>query len=663
MSRHIVLAIALTLLFCGAASAAVSEAPDPPPLPDGKGAPPTLAVAIEALRRGDIDAAIALATRFVQQSPTVALGHEVLGTALLAKRNFADAERELNEALRLEPSSAGAMMRLGFLALARGDPRKAEDWFRRSIAVNPALADSRRGLTLALLRQGQVERAITEAQAWEQKSGEQDPAAKYLLAAIYHEIGRPSEAERILDQILAKSPDFSGAVVLQGIVKLELGKVPEAAQLLQRAIDRLPGSPWARLGLAVVQRTRGQLDASRTELEKIVKEQPRWALAHFQLGQTLWFAGQREAAVRAFDIAEQVSSSPVVTRLRVAQFFLLSGALDQAIARAKGALGSQVARDARYVLAQAYLAKGQPDLAQRELESAAAESPQDPGAALRLARLHLARERPQAALAEFDRAARLAPSSIEPLVGRTQAYVALRQPSDAVRAAEDVVKRQGDTADAYVFLGTTHERVGQPDEAAKAFEQALQRQPNHLAAARVLAALYARTKRMAEAQRLLEDMANSNPQTVVPLLDLGQIYQSTGDLPAAEGAYRKALARDGNNAIALNNLAYLLGADPGRLDEAIELAERAFRAAPGSPAVADTLGWLLYQKGTLDRAETLLTQAVKATPDQAEIHYHLGMLYLKQGKTADARRELERALQTPNFPSAEAVRRALDSLR
>jgi len=108
---------------------------------------------------------------------------------------------------------------------------------------------------------------------------------------------------------------------------------------------------------------------------------------------------------------------------------------------------------------------------------------------------------------------------------------------------------------------------------------------------------------------------------------------------------------------------WLLGAAPGRLDEAIELAERAFRAAPGSPAVADTLGWLLYQKGTLDRAETLLTQAVKATPDQAEIHYHLGMVYLKQGKTADARRELERALKTPNFPSAEAVRRALDSLR
>lgn len=653
----------MALLFCGAASAAISEAPDPPPLPDGTGAPPTLALAIEALRRGDIDTAIGLAARFVQQSPTVALGHEVLGTALLAKRNFADAERELNEALRLEPSRAGAMMRLGFLALERRDPRKAEDWFRRSIAVNPALADSRRGLTLALLRQGQVERAITEAQAWEQQSGEQDPAAKYLLAAIYHEVGRPAEAERILDQILAKSPDFAEAVVLQGIVKLELGKVPEAAQILQRAIDRAPGSPWARLGLAVIQRMRGQLDASRTDLKKIVKEQPRWALAHFQLGQTLWFAGEREAALRAFDIAEQVSSSPVVTRLRVAQFFMLSGALDQAIARAKGALGSQVAREAHYVLAQAYQAKELPDLAQRELESAAAESPQDLGAALRLARLHLTRGRPEAALAEFDRAARIAPSSIEPLVGRTQAYVALRQPSDAVRAAEEVVKRQGDTADAYLFLGAIHERLGQADEAAKAFEQALQRQPNHLAAARALAALYVRTKRMAEAQRLLEDMANSNPQTVVPLLDLGQFYQSAGDLPAAEGAYRKVLARDGNNAVALNNLAYLLGADPGKLDEAIELAERAYRAAPGSPAVGDTLGWILYQKGALDRAETLMTQAVKAAPDHAELHYHLGMVYLKQGKTADARRELEQALQTPNFPSAEAAVRALDSLR
>ena len=659
---HAWVGLVALLLLSGAASAAVTDVPGPPPLPDTQGVPATLAVAIEALRKGDVDAAIGLARRFVGQSPSSAMGHEVLGAALLAKKNLAEAESELNEALRLEPSRASAHMRLGFVALERGDPKQGEDWLRRAISIDPALADARRGLTVALLRQGQIERAIAEAQAWDQQSGERNPAARYLLAATYHEVGRIAEAERVLTQILADSPDFFPALVMQGIVKLELRKVQEAAPLLQRAVDRAPGSPWARLGLAIVQRVRGQIDAARAELEKLTKEQPRWALAQFQLGQTLWFAKEREAALRAFDRAEQASPNLAVARLRAAQFFMLSGEPDLAIGRAKGALGSQVGRDAHYVIAQAYLAKGQPDAAQRELEAAASESPQDPGPAMRLARLHMMRGRPQQALTEFDRAARLAPRSVEPQVGRAEAYAALHQPAEAARAAQEVVKLQGETPDAYVFLGLVQERVGQMDEAAKAFEQALQRQPHHLAAARALAALYVRAKRVADAERLLEETANANPRTALPLLDLGMVYQNAGNLPAAEGAYRQALGRDPTNVLALNNLAYLLGEEPGKLDEAIDLAERAYKLAPGSPAVVDTLGWLLYHKGALDRSETLLTQAVKDAPEQPDLRYHLGMVYLKQGKSADARRELEQALKTPKFSGAEAARRALDSL-
>jgi hypothetical protein len=41
------------------------------------------------------------------------------------------------------------------------------------------------------------------------------------------------------------------------------------------------------------------------------------------------------------------------------------------------------------------------------------------------------------------------------------------------------------------------------------------------------------------------------------------------------------------------------------------MAEEAYTRASRSPAIADTLGWLLYQKGDIDRAEWLLAQAAK----------------------------------------------------
>ncbi len=132
---------------------------------------------------------------------------------------------------------------------------------------------------------------------------------------------------------------------------------------------------------------------------------------------------------------------------------------------------------------------------------------------------------------------------------------------------------------------------------------------------------------------------------------------------AAIAAYRQAIARDAGHVSALNNLAYLLGKDPARLDEAVALAERAYRSAPRSPAVADTLGWVLYQKGVLERAETLLVQAAGGAPDNPEIRFHLGLLYAKRGKKEEARREIERALQAANFAGADEARRVLETLR
>ena len=160
----------------------------------------------------------------------------------------------------------------------------------------------------------------------------------------------------------------------------------------------------------------------------------------------------------------------------------------------------------------------------------------------------------------------------------------------------------------------------------------------------------------------MQETANGRPDNALPLIDLAAIQSRIGDHAAAAAAYRQALQREPGTPLTLNNLAYLLGRDPRTLDEGLELAERAYRQAPGNAAIADTAGWLHFKKGNVEKARTLIEAAVQAAPRNSQLRYHLAMVYLKQGKKEEARKELELALQNPAFDEAHEAREALKSL-
>jgi len=628
------------------------------------GASPKLAPAIEALTRGQVETALRLAREYVKADPGSAPGQEVLGAAALASRQWSEAERALTEALRLEPRRVGAMVHLGQLALETGDPRKAETWFRQALAVSARLGPAHRGLAIALYRRGQVDGALLQLRDNVTLSGGKDLEAKYLLAAILHELGRRAEAERLLADVLAAEPDLAQPLLLQGLVKLELGKTDEAIPSLKHLADQHPGSLWARLGGSLLQRAQGELGPARAALEQLTQDRPDWALAHSQLAQVLLLEGRLDAALRAFERAEQVSPNPAIARLRSAALLLAAQQHDAAIARARAVLGiASVAAPARAIIVQAYLAKGSPELAERELTAAAAAAPGDPRWPVQLGRLYLAQGRSKDALIQFVIAEQRRPGTVDAIMGQAEARVALGQAKEAVSAAEELVRAQREAPDALVYLGSIHERLGQPQEAAAAYRRALDRERHHLAAARALARLSWRDGRKAEAIRILEDAAAAHPDSPLPLLELAQLHDAAGSPGPAIAAYRRALQRDVTNPALLNNLAYLLGADPATLDEALGLAEQAYRRAPRSPAIADTLGWLLYQKGDVERAEPLLVEAVRTAPTDPRIRYHLGMVYAKRGKASEARRELGEALRSGSLPEAASAQKTLDALR
>jgi cellulose synthase operon protein C len=633
------------------------------PVPSPSQVPPELAVAVQAMNRGDAAAALRSAMDYVKRNPGSAVGQEVLGTAALMAWDFKGAELALTEALRLEPRRVSTMLRLGQVGLQSGEPKKAEGWFRRAVATAPDPGVARRGLAVALLRQGRIREALDEAREAVQRSQGKDLDATLFLAGLYQELGLPAEAEDLLDGVVGPgSPPH--ALLLLGLAKLELRKVDEAGPLLQKAYDADPKSRWTRLGLAAARRARGELEPARQDFEKLTTDHPDWSLANFELGRTLLAERRVDDALRAFARAEQTTQSPAVARLRASQLLLAAGEVDQAIARAKVAQATPaVAPFARSVLVQAYLAQSRPDLARQELQAAVDGSPSDAFARMQLGRFLMSQGKGAEALAEFERAAALRPGAPEPLIGQAEARLLLKQPDEAVRAAVGAVKAQPSRAEYWVFLGTAQERAGRPLDAMRSYETALQREPNHLGGSRALAAAYERNKRPADALRVLEAASRAHPESLLLLFELAGVRERSGDLAAAEATYREVLRRSPDHSIAMNNLAYLLARNPKALDEALDLAERAHQHAPGNASVADTLGWVLYQRDSLERAESVLAQAAQAAPGSAMIRYHLGLTYARRGKPAEARAELEAAL--PGLTGAEAAdaHRALEALQ
>jgi predicted Zn-dependent protease len=74
---------------------------------------------------------------------------------------------------------------------------------------------------------------------------------------------------------------------------------------------------------------------------------------------------------------------------------------------------------------------------------------------------------------------------------------------------------------------------------------------------------------------------------------------------------------------------------------------------------ADTLGWILYRRGTLQRALDLLSEDASKLPDNPQMQYHLGVVYVKLGDKERAEKALALAVSAPEaFQGKHQARKA-----
>jgi len=129
----------------------------------------------------------------------------------------------------------------------------------------------------------------------------------------------------------------------------------------------------------------------------------------------------------------------------------------------------------------------------------------------------------------------------------------------------------------------------------------------------------------------------------------------------AEEVFLAILEADPGDANAANYLGYLWADREVRLDDALELINRAVELDPENPAYLDSLGWVHYRLGSIEEAEFWLRRAIEVNDGDGTLLAHLGEVLLANGEIEEGSRYLRLALGL-GCESPEHVQSLLDGL-
>jgi tetratricopeptide (TPR) repeat protein len=596
-----------------------------------------------------------------------------MGQADGSKTEITKAIQNYEEALKLDPGATMIFEELSDLYIATGRLQDAISQAEEQLKENPDNLGARRMLAHVYMRalsngqNGVNEEALHKALDQYQKIVQKDPKdveSWVMIGRLNTYLHNTPEAEKSFNQALQIEPDSEDALVGLGDLYGQLGDSKKAVEKLKAAVDKHP-SARTLASLATAYEDLDDYKDAADALQKALEAGSEDERIPPQLASDLLKSGQVDEALKLYqEMAAQSPKDPDIQlhlcqiylakhdpvkaraainkakaaagnnpRVRYAEIAVLEeeGKNDQAIALVKSMLdetakktySEEEAQSREVFLERLALLYSHTDQTAQAVETLRQISVIDPAAA------------PKVELEVID----LYRSGKDLAGARAAADAALKKyPKDAKIAEEHaiVLADQGKVDDAVAEIRGLNSKPS-----AASFVE--------------IAEFYERAKRFSDMAKALDEaekLATTNDEKVNIYNERGAMYDREKKYDESEAEFRKALALNPDNALALNYLGYSLADRNVRLDEALQMVKKANDLSPDNPAYMDSLAWVYYRQGKLDDAEALLVRALESTKD-ATMHDHLGDVYLKEGKTKDAVTQWQASLKEYNSGSQE----------
>lgn len=577
-------------------------------------------LAMTKLRNNDMAGAEEVLLKSTAAAPRSPEHAVALARFYLLVQKPAEAERQFQRALEIDPSYGPALTALGALLYQAGKTEEAGRIYERASRLPGVQYRSLHAIFL--LQTGKSDAAIAEF-TQRYRADLNDREARGRLISAYLKLHRLSEAENVLTEAIKRNSHDAEARLQRGDLFLAAGKYQEAGNDLTEALRYQADSPAAHLAMSKLHQVRGETDQQIQELTEAVRLAPGMLSARLQLAHVLTFKHSPNTAIQVLDRAPEKDQQNL-----------------SLIAERNSAL----------------FALGDFAGMRKNLDSGLAVS-RDPQLLLQDGLLRLKMNDYKGSRASLEELLQHQPREWKAVEALALGYLAEKKVPEATRIVKSYTSRASDSASGQQLLGSWLARTGDPAGARAAFAAQKSLSPGDSEADLSLATLDFAESKFDSARQTLTAVLNKEPHNVQALLQMAQIQDRTGQPMEAIAYYEKAILENANNPPALNNLAYLLadtGKDP---DRALTLAQQAKELLPNSPTVDDTIGWAYYKKGLFQPA---LDHLKRARSNSSQRLCHLAMTYFQLGDRHQAYAILQMVMKSD--PSAPEAKEALGLL-
>jgi putative PEP-CTERM system TPR-repeat lipoprotein len=595
-----------------------------------------------------------LAEQHVQKFLAAYPGHlhaTKLMAALHLRANNTEAVLELlAPALAQNPGDVDLLTLAGEANLRARQFSRAAEYFEQASALRPRQSSLHTASALGRLGNGEPERALAEL---ERAAGLdiKSPRTGTLLVMSYLRAKLPDKA---LGAVRDMEKQGNSALVqnLKGGVFLARQDMAGARASFAQALALDPLYLPALDNLAQLDALEQRPADAKKRYQAALARAPKSAPLMEALARLASAQGQPAEAIGWLERACKDHPDSLALALRLVDYYVRGGDTPKALVLAQKLQASNPSNpDALAMLAQVQAVRQNLPAAVDAYARLAVLLPGSSKPPMRIAALQLAMHDDEAAIAALKKALMLDPELMDAHQMLLDILIGQKKFADAAHHIAGLQQRRPQAAAGYKLDGDLKQAQGQPAAALAAYERAFALEPGGALMIQLHGALIA-TGKAGEADARMTQWLRQHPDDIPVRLHDASSKLVRNDFRAAIGQLEAVLQREPNNVLALNDLAWAFQ----RINDksALAYAERAYRLAPGSPAIMDTLGWICLESGDLARALPLLQKASALAPNAGEIRYHFGLVLAKSGDKRGARRELERLLAS----SAQFAKRA-----